>query len=429
MNFLLRNTFIIAGLWMLIGCSNPVSADKVSQRLHEFLKQKNYFKLNALLQKSEASLESDQLLYYQAHIAKAFGKSKRSNTHIERLIEKYQDKLNDTLMSELLDIQGTNYVYSYQYKQASKAFAVLLKNYAHLLTHEERSDYSNSMNLFEALADVPPQIMHSHETEEIPSYRNKINHIMTPVSSHGLSSEFVFDTGANFSTISLSQAKNMNFDIIESAIEVGSSTHLKVQSKLAVADSLYLGNLLFENVIFLVLPDEQLNFPAIDYRIHGIIGFPVIHQLKEIHIHKNGNMTIPKNPGEKIERNMFLNDLNPIVQVKSEKDTLLFTFDTGAKSSELSYKYYKEHKQEVEQRGIKQTQKRGGAGGTTEVEEYALANFPIQIGSKETVLPQIPVSLEEYDFNKDFDGNLGQDVFTQFHTLILNFEYMYMLLK
>jgi hypothetical protein len=69
--------------------------------------------------------------------------------------------------------------------------------------------------------------------------------------------------------------------------------------------------------------------------------------------------------------------------------------------------------------------KRGGAGGQTTVEEYIIKDFPLRIGSKKTVLEQIPVALEEYGFNRYFDGNLGQDVFTQFNTLIINFKYMY----
>ena len=32
---------------------------------------------------------------------------------------------------------------------------------------------------------------------------------------------------------------------------------------------------------------------------------------------------------------------------------------------------------------------------------------------------------EKYKFNKDFDGNLGQDVFLKFNSLIINFENMY----
>jgi hypothetical protein len=59
------------------------------------------------------------------------------------------------------------------------------------------------------------------------------------------------------------------------------------------------------------------------------------------------------------------------------------------------------------------------------IKEYILKNFPLIIGSKKTTIKQIPVTLEEYGYNEYFDGNLGQDVFTQFNTLIINFKYLY----
>jgi hypothetical protein len=126
---------------------------------------------------------------------------------------------------------------------------------------------------------------------------------------------------------------------------------------------------------------------------------------------------------------MFLEGLNPIVQVVSDNDTLLFTFDTGATNSELSFKYYSNHKSEIEEKGKLQTNERGGAGGQTMVKEYILENFQVRVGAKTVTLVKIPVTLEEYGFNKYFDGNLGQDVFTQFNKLIINFKYMYVNLE
>ena len=54
-----------------------------------------------------------------------------------------------------------------------------------------------------------------------------------------------------------------------------------------------------------------------------------------------------------------------------------------------------------------------------------LSKFPIRLGSKSADLANIPVKLEEYEFNNEFDGNLGQDLFMKFNTLIINFKYMY----
>ena len=48
--------------------------------------------------------------------------------------------------------------------------------------------------------------------------------------------------------------------------------------------------------VFQVLPDSILSFPSMEYEIAGLIGFPVIKELKELHIYQNGKMIVSTNP-------------------------------------------------------------------------------------------------------------------------------------
>jgi len=420
-----KNLIIIGILFTLTSCVDKTTDKILDNWLNQLLEQKDYFKLRELLESNEDKLTEDRLLYYKAFVTKAFGEKDQSNKHINVLLKKYKNEFNDSTIKSLLDLKAANYLYNYDYKKASGIFANILNVYSNVLDSTDIADYKNVKNLFKTFSNVKPQIMHKNSLIKIASYRNKFNHLMTPVKSNGVSEDFIFDTGANLSTISESQAKKMNLTLFEQNVDVGSSTKINVQSKLAVADSLYVGDILFENVVFLVMSDDQLTFPEVNYKIHGIVGFPVIHQLEEVHLHKNGNITVPKSPKEKKLKNMVLEGLNPVVKIISNNDTLLFTFDTGAKNSELSFKYFNEHKGEIENRGELQTNERRGAGGQTTIKEYLLKNFPMKIGTKNTTLTEISVTLEEYDFNKYFDGNLGQDAFTQFNTLVINFKYMY----
>lgn len=410
---------------VLVSCANNTNNKIIDNKLNQLLEQKNYFKLRELLESNEDKLKESRLLYYKAFIAKAFGERHQSNEHINVLLAKYKNEFNDTIITKLLELKAANYLYNYEYKQASDIYTKILNDYPKVLDSADIANYNNVKNIFGTFSKVKPQIMHKQNFVKIASFRNKFNHLMTAVKSNGVYEDFIFDTGANLSTIAESQAKKMNLTLFEQKVDVGSSTQINIQSKLAVADSLFVGGILFENVVFLVMPDEQLTFPAINYQINGIIGFPVIHQLGEVHLHKDGSISIPNTPNKSKLKNMVLEGLNPVVQLVSENDTLLFTFDTGAKNSELSYKYFNDHKAEIEKKGELQMNERGGAGGQTKVKEYILKNFPLSIGSKKATLKQIPVTLEEYDFNKYFDGNLGQDVFTQFNTLIINFKYLY----
>jgi predicted aspartyl protease len=74
-----------------------------------------------------------------------------------------------------------------------------------------------------------------------------------------LAIDFIFDTGANFSTVTETTAKRLNMRIMDTAtIEVGSITSHKVRSKIGVCPEFNLGNIKVENAVFLVFPDEAL---------------------------------------------------------------------------------------------------------------------------------------------------------------------------
>ena len=421
----LQILFLFIILFSNCTSSSNVSHKDFEKQLNTLLEQKNYFKLRDLFVNRQCPLTKEKELYYKAHIAKAFGERARSMSLIKELMSNYAHQLPDSILVNILDIQAENYLYNYEYGQAAQLYELILTKYPNQLDSNEKATVANAKALFGSLSKVGPQIMHAHPTVTINSYRNKFNHLMTPVKSEGIEADFIFDTGANLSAISEHMAKKLNLKMIDQKVELGSSTKIKVQTKLAVADSFYVGSILFEQVVFLVIPDEQLYFPQSKYQIEGIIGFPLIHAMEEMQMNKDGHICIPSLPKGKSLHNLMLVGLQPVVKLISGKKTLYFTFDTGAKNSELSYKYFKENKANVEKYGQFQQNLHSGVGGTEKSSEYMLSKFPIRLGSKSAVLAKIPVKLEEYEFNNEFDGNLGQDVFMKFNTLIINFKYMY----
>jgi predicted aspartyl protease len=405
--------------------SQKLIQNRTNQKLHKLVESKDFFALKEEYTRNQSKLSEARKLYYEVYLSQVFGRNEKSNQSIAILFEKYPDQFNELETLNLLEAQANNFLHYYEYQQAASIYGSVLTNYSQLLDSASIESYQNVKNLFGSLAAVPPQKMHKSKEVLLPSYRNAFNHMMTPVTVNGIQEEFIFDTGANLSTITESQAVKMQLKLIDQSVAIASSTQNVVQSKLAVADSLWIGDILFENVVFIVMPDAQLTFPEINYAIKGIIGFPVMDQMGEVHLLKNGNIFIPKEVANKQEQNMFFEGLTPVVRLHSKKNTLLFTFDTGARTSELSIKYYKAHKIEVKRKGEMQKNQRGGAGGNVEVNEYMLFNFPMTIGAHQLSLEKIPVTMEEYWFNAYFDGNLGQDVFMKFNSLIINFEHMY----
>ena len=176
--------------------------------------------------------------------------------------------------------------------------------------------------LWRALREVPPQQI-SLQNTKIPWKRDVAGLMNIPVSLEGQQDDFVFDTGANLSTIAESYAKQLHLKFIPTKVDLGSSTSITSKASLAVASHLQIGNTELQNVVFLVLPDEQLSFPQIHYAIHGIIGFPVISHLGEVHILQNGEIHFSKGTGISHKHNLAMDELLPIIALCKGKDLLL----------------------------------------------------------------------------------------------------------
>jgi hypothetical protein len=173
-----------------------------------------------------------------------------------------------------------------------------------------------------------------------------------------------------------------------------------------------------------------LTFSEVDYSIQGIIGFPVIRNLEEIHITKNDELVIPKIPEMYSNNNMILNGFVPVVQVIQEQDTLQFSFDTGAAETSLNSSYYYKYKKRVDKKGKKQTLKSGGAGGMVEYEGYLLPKVTLSVGLSTVTLKNVQVRKENAgQVDADFDGNLGQDFIKQFDEMIISFKHSAILFK
>ncbi len=332
--------------------------------------------------------------------------------------------LFDNEQVTLLEARADSLVRAYQYGAAADTYRDIIDCYGCAVDSSDLADYHNSLQLYGALADVPPQVVHKPGDVTIASCQNEFSHLMLPVRCGGCDDRFIFDTGANLSTIARSVALGMGLALIDSDVNVGSSTDIEVTSQLALADSIIVGGILFEHVVFLVLADEMLSFPSIGYEIHGIIGFPVISQMEEIRMNADGTIFTPLVSADRGYGNLHFDGLNMIVTLLHGDDTLQFFLDTGANVSQLSKKYYDAHKEEIKANATLQHSHRGGAGGMVDVDEYVLGNFTYTVGSQSNVLEQISVSLEEK--HSQYDGVMGQDIFGQFSTMILNFKDMYL---
>ncbi|MDF3026518.1 MAG: hypothetical protein K0S23_825 [Fluviicola sp.] len=393
--------------------------------------KKDFFQVKKLLVTNKSRIDQEVYYYYWSLAENAFSHFSASNEAIELFLEGAGSMKNDSVFKEILLVKQLNLVNLFEYKDAYLTNQYILEHFKHVCTEEEIEDLTNTGKIWKALENSGKQKIHHPVDVKIGLTRDMAKLANVPVTVSGKTKNFIFDTGANFSVIQRSVALEMNCEIIPVQFDVSAITGAKVKSDLAVVKELFIGDqnsgqvVRCENVVFLVFDDKDLTFSEVNYSIQGIIGFPVIRNLDEIRITKEDELLIPKTPEVYQQSNMILNGFVPVVQVIQEKDTLQFSFDTGAVETSLNRAYYQKYKKRVEKKGKKKTLKSGGAGGMVEFEGYLLPSVTLAVGtSEEVTLKDIQVRKDQVgEVSADFDGNLGQDFIKQFDEMIISFKY------
>jgi Aspartyl protease len=400
----------------------------VERTLQDLLQKGEYFKLKTELQENEATLPADKLQFYQAFTESAFNHYPKSILLIESLLKKSDSFIQDSARVNLLLLLRDNYFKTYQYKKAAETGQDIL-TYNKAILGDRLHDVENSLLIHEGLKGVPPQQISLKKVSLKWKY-NKLGLIEIPIKTKTSTLGIVFDTRAHISTVTQSFAKKLGLKILDVSFEESSGlTGIKFKSGLGVADSLYLGDILIQHVIFQVLPDEQLHFNSINYTLDGILGFQVITQLNEVQIYRGGDFVISpfSTPGNL--NNLAFDGSTTVISVIQGSDTISFHFDTGATGSEFYSNYFNRYKSEITKNGKTDTVETGGAGGSVKTLDYILPIIDLKIGEKKMELKDVAIHTAPTFKGQRYNGNIGQDVIRQFDEMVLNFEFMYLAFK
>ena len=118
-----------------------------------------------------------------------------------------------------------------------------------------------------------------------------------PLLINGEKASYFFDTGANLSIISESDALRFAMEIQEAKGGVTGDVHGNTVSyRIAVAKSLVLGGIELSNVAFLVSSDEQQPFVDMEPGQRGLIGLPVLRAFGSIKWSRAGIVEVDGSP-------------------------------------------------------------------------------------------------------------------------------------
>ncbi|MDX1578105.1 MAG: retropepsin-like aspartic protease [Gemmatimonadota bacterium] len=397
--------------------SDAAERDRILTELTEIYERGDFWELRERLS-TQSRLEAPRAHLLRAEVAHAFNDPRRSNEHLSRL-QSHEQSLSDSLELRAAQLRFRNHLRLHQYGNALEAGRTLLS--LPEADSATRDDVENELRAMEALADVPAQRVLSRAASRISRLPNGRVPMQIGDSVRG----YVLDTGANLSAMMRSEAEALGLTIREAGVRVGTSTGSSVNADVTVAPHLKLGETTIESVVFLVVPDELLTFGP-DFRIPGIIGFPVIDALGEVRFARGGIVEIPARVPQRNVNNLAMDYLTPLVRIRVLEHDAVCELDTGAYRTSLHLPFLERHRAEVEARGRIDTFRTAGVGGERTIAGYALDSVRIVMGDTSAVLPSMWVYAESVATGEDVEADcrLGVDALNTFDGYLLNFRSM-----
>lgn len=428
----MRHSIVLLSFILLFACrntTNKVSDSQLVNRLEYMIEVEDYFMLKKVYSGNIAKLSLMHSLYFSAIINNVFNNPGKSNQDIIKLLADFSTSLSDTILNNIYHKKLWNHINLYEYEQAAIASEHIQNNYLALNDSSAVKDLKNELKIWKAIKNAPNQEIIRTGDATIPIIRDKVGLQNIDVAFGDTVKNLIFDTGANFSFMKRSLAMELGYKIIEADFYVTAATGNKVKSDIAIADELRIGEIILKHVFFLVLDDEDLSFPQIDYYANGAIGFPVIEAMDEIRIKQN-QIFVPQIPIEYKYNNFALNGLMPIIAVNYRGDTLKLHFDTGASHTSFFPQFYKDYKNEIENHYKKETFTSTSGGGTFEFEGYIINNIKLKVADVEATLDSLELRIENIGGKESYyHGNFGQDYIKQFDEMIMSFKHSSILFK
>jgi predicted aspartyl protease len=394
------------------------------QKCARLLMEERFFELRDYTNGKESNIPEVLRLRIESQLGNSFNRNAASNAAIQTLLDKYQKQLHDTIIRDLLSIQADNYAKLFDYEQAYLSYREIISHYQHTLDSSDHADYVNMRALYQSLASVPKQEVIHLQDSRIQLKRDKVGLMNVPTQIIGETYDLIFDTGAGFCTIREGFALELGLDIIDQEIKVYGANGSSEMSRITVMEELRIGNAVYRNVIFFVLRDELLEFPSLDYSVSGIIGFPVIEEFGTFTITHQDSLFIEQRRAEKPYGNLSLDGQTPQIYMFNGSDSLLFAFDTGARTSFLTKNYYDLYPKTFDGYQLDSV-KVTGLGGDVSLSGCNLKEVSLWVGAHRAELENIRVLAEKNrTFVREY-GNIGQDLIKQFDRMTISFEHMY----
>jgi hypothetical protein len=248
-----------------------------------------------------------------------------------------------------------------------------------------------------------------------------------PISINGVQATYWFDTGADVSVLSASEAKRFGLRVLAEHIKENDVTGTQVDSRVAVAEELSIGSFRLRDVAFLVVSDDQPPFNQSPPGSRGLVGLPVLLAFRRFVWGADRKFEIgSKSSIQGVPHaDLCFDGHHPVAQIQFEGRSLVLTLDTGATNSDLYPPFAAAFPELIRASAKAESYKMEGVGGARNMDaailsalHFKIGGFPVALGPASVLLTHTTES------SKFFDGNLGIDLLQQAHKTTFDFKAM-----
>lgn len=411
---------------ILLGYISVYSQTQTDVKMGEILNNGDLFQIKEQYPILKDSVSIEMLnLVSEAQLGIGFNQLERAGVALDSLLQFHQAELGAETSIGMAALQGMNFLNLGMYEQAGKVGECLVNTLKKSVPFEALYSFVFIEKVGKALANVPkPYLERPDRDITVPSIVETVGrgkHIYIPVEVNGITKNYIFDTGCSFGNfVSEKYAEEVGLKVLADSIPVSGMEIGFV--KLAMADSLRIGELVYHNPVFMVAPpDNEVDSVFV---FDGVLGYHFIRDAREIIIDNEADRFIFPQEISDGEPNMYLSSNTPQVRISYDGHPLDLIFDTGNVKSDLGNKFAETFPDAIE--GLtEQTTSRGGFGGISQTKTVVLPEFRFEVAGSTVTLYNTEVIKNTESSSQLFSGSLGADFVLSFKRLVINYQSMF----
>lgn len=428
-----------------------IAAQSANERVTTLINENRWFDLQRELQVTSDSL-SPMLRTMSTALAKHYlNQPEAAIQSITTLLNQHQQEIGTENALNMAFLIGVNLARQGKYKDAAEHIQGLRAQLkAQQVDNSQTTGIQEVADRYKIYDDIGNicQPLHPAGTYSIPFFiNNKIHEkkggfIAMDGLLNRMPKHLIFDTGAGLNIISSKDADECGLRRIDHHVNMlGIGMQL---GQVAIADTLRIGETIWQNVPFLIVDIVTGNAEidkVMDKGLSPVIGLPILLPMKEVQIDfVKHTLTIPETPSPMPFEysNMILKD-NEGLRVESYDEhgkPLQMYLDTGSALCIMSAHWYSNHKDEVQAAGIPDSLRMAGVGGVVMQHSYLMKDMTFQIGTGKILLDSINIGTGIDLHTKQplvnapitapgEDGVIGLELLEKAARVIINLQDMY----